>query len=128
MESALVTLIKSDAAMSSLIGDRLWPGRIPEPVDISDGDNFPMCLYTNIYDTKMIEAPVDVVTIQFTVYSRSYSSGKEVKEALIDLLHRHRDGALRSAVYSSGIGPVKDTDLDLWQTTLDFRFKYMEEV
>jgi len=128
METQLVTLVKSDPVVNALIAGRFFPSRLPETMDLSVDANFPSCLYTEILDTEMVQVPVGVTTIQFTVYSKTYATGKEVKTALKDLLHRYKGGALRSAVYSNGIGPFKDPDLDLWQTTLDFRFKYMEEV
>lgn len=128
METQLVALVKADPAVSALLAGRFYPSRLPETMDLSVAANFPSCLYTEIFDTEMVQVPVKITTVQLTIYSTTYASGKAVKTAIIDLLHRYKSGALRSAVYSNGIGPFKDPELNLWQTTLDFRFKHMEEV
>jgi len=128
METQLVSLVKTDPAVNALIAGRFFPSRLPETMDLSADANFPSCLYTEVFDTEMVQVPVKITTVQITIYSKTYAAGKSVKTAIIDLLHRYKSGALRSAVYSNGVGPFKDSELDLWQTTLDFRFKHMEEV
>src|SRR3989304_3050319 len=80
IEKALFTHVTTDTAIAALIGQRLFPNKIPQ------GQPLPAAEYTQSKGDRVhhMEGPAGMVDSEYTIicYGESYSSAKTLAEAV----------------------------------------------
>lgn len=98
--SELVSLIKSDPTMASLVGSRIYPMALPTGTSYEPGSpDLPAIHYGLVSDPTSDEIPLSIEQYQFTVTANEYKEMRQVVDALRRTLHRYKGGIFKYIQY-----------------------------
>lgn len=132
IEQAIYGMLAADAAVSALVGSRIYPGQAPE------SGGFPVVVYTEASQRVVMSltGPVNLnsYSMHFDVWGESYSEVKPVYHALRDALSGFSGELGGGSVRVRGIfeetgddaaeSPLHAEENGLWRAGLDVSLWY----
>ncbi len=131
--TAVVSHLLSDAALTALIGARLYPERLPESTS-ENPNTMPLVTYQLIddpivttYDNKSIYR----TRVQVDAWGGSYKSAQAVADALFAALHGRRGVMGDQSVFIGNVFRISrkdasDPNVKLFRVSQDFLFAHRE--
>lgn len=135
IEEAVYAKLVAYADLSTLVGDRVYPGQAPQ------SETMPLVLYTEASQKAVMSltGPVNLnsYSMHFDVYAESYSTAKAVYRALRACLVGFNGSLEEGAVRVRGIfeetgddgaeSPIHGEESGLWRAGLDVSLWYSSD-
>lgn len=128
---ALVTHLKQTAALTALIGERIYPERLPESTTETP-NTMPLITY------QLLEEPVNTThtnnnlfraVVQIDAWGGSYKSADAVAQALFNALHGYKGnlgGVETGAIQRTGKRDASDQNVALHRIIQNFSIPWKE--
>jgi hypothetical protein len=87
-ESYIMTVLRSSAALSTLVGNRIWDQRVPENIATPLTSSYIISEVVATTPENYLDGPpnVDLYTIQFDIYAQTKSECKQILTVMRGLL------------------------------------------
>jgi len=116
-------LLSSDSKLKDLIGDKVFPQRIPQKTP------FPAVVYFLVSnhpsETKQAASDLDTLTYQISVYATSYQNVIEIAEEVRRVLDRYRnDSENIDHIIFLRENDLFDEEAEVYHKALDFKIRH----
>jgi len=129
LESGLISLLKANAGVSSLVATRMYPVLLP------DKSTLPAVTYRTLSSlpTYTLTGALGMTTnrIEYTAWATSYLTAKAIIEAIVEALDNYTgtlaDGTFVSRIWRTGSAVDSfEAEGNLYTCSIDFRITYTE--